>query len=618
VLAKIQFLPGFNKEVTPHTNEGGWVDGDKVRFRGGFPETIGGWVKQTSQAFRGVCRSLINWNTLNGTSFLGLGTNLKYYIGRGGAVYDITPIRETTAAGAVTFAATNGSNVLTVTDNLHGALVNDFVTFSGAVGLGGNVTAAVLNAEHQITAVVGVNSYRITLSVTANGSDTGNGGASVVGAYQVNTGLAASFRGNGWGAGAWGESAWGAGSDTSIEGERLRIWTHTTFGEDLIINPRGGGLYYWDSSVGVTARAVHIPDIVGADEVPLQVNTVRLSQRDRHVIAFGATPLFGGALDPLLIRWCSQEDYLDWNPDATNTAGDLRLSAGNQIVTAEATTQEIVILTDNTAHAMQFIGPPYTFGLRELASGVSAAGPNCAVTANDAIYWMGLGAFYRYNGVVEEIPCAVKEYVFDLTMDKTLRDLVCAGHNSAFSEIWWFYPGVGDGECSRYVVYNYAQSLWYYGTMARTAWIDQSVALTPLAAGTDGYVYAHETGTDDGSQNPAVALESYIQSSAADIGDGEDFVFIRRLIPDVTFRGSTSNPQLTMTLTAQNFPGEVTFNPQTKTVSRSAPLPVEQFTTQLFVRLRGRAAALRVASSTLGTSWRLGTQRIDITMDGKR
>ena len=461
-LIKLQFRPGINREVTSYTNEGGWVDGNKVRFRAGFPETIGGWEKRSRRKFLGVCRALINWTTLTGSSLVGVGTNLKYYIERGGGFSDITPIRRTTDPGDVTFAATNGSDVVVVTDNFHGALVNDFVTFSDAASLGGNITDVLLNTEHQITDIIDPNTYEITLSVTADASDTGDGGASTVGEYQINTGLATSFRGDGWGAGAWGAGGWGDPADTTIEGDRLRLWSHATFGESLIINPRGGGLYYWDASTGPGAllvRAQDISTLSGADEVPVECNIVRLSEQDRHVIAFGCTPLFGGDLDPLLIRFSSQESFLDWNPKPTNTAGDLRISSGNQIVAVEQTSQQMVVLTDSSAHALQFIGPPFTFGIREVAAGLSVAGPNCAVSANDMVFWMGLGEFYMYDGVVREIPCPIKEYVFDQTFDKTRRDLVFAAHNSSFSEIWWFYPCTISGDCTRYAVYNYEQQI---------------------------------------------------------------------------------------------------------------------------------------------------------------
>jgi hypothetical protein len=617
-LLKLQFRPGINREVTSYTNEGGWVDGNKIRFRAGFPETIGGWERLSNAQFQGTCRALINWTTLTGSNLIGVGTNLKYYIERGGGLFDITPIRRTTAAGDVTFSATDGSDVIVVTDINHGARLNDFVTFSDAASLGGNVTDVVLNAEHQITDIIDADSYEITMSVVANASDTGDGGASTVGAYQINTGLATSFRGDGWGADAWGAGGWGVAADTSIPGERLHLWSHTTFGQNLIINPRGGGLYYWDQSAGFGTRAVDISTLSGADEVPLECNLVRLSEQDRHVLAFGCTPLFGGDLDPLLIRFSSQENFLDWAPKPTNTAGDLRISTGNQIVAVQQTSQQMVVLTDSSVHTVQFIGPPFTFGLREVATGVSSAGPNCAIAANDAVYWMGLGEFYMYDGVVNVIPCPVKEYVFDRTFDKARRDLVFAAHNSSFSEIWWTYPCTTSGDCTRYVVYNYAQQIWYYGTMPRTAWVDRGTSLNPIAAALDGYLYSHESGLNDGSLNPPGPIHAYVQSSAADLGEGDQFMFVTRLIPDLTFRSSSDGPLATITLTAQNFPGSESFGDQASPVARTATVPVEQFTRQNFVRLRGRAMALRIESNKVNTAWRLGSPRADARTDGRR
>lgn len=617
-LTKLQFRPGINREVTAYTNEGGWVDCNKIRFRAGSPETIGGWVRQSNGTFLGICRALINWTTLTGANLIGVGTHLKYYVERGGTFFDITPIRLTTAAGAATFSASDGSDVVVVSHTSHGARPGDFVTFSDAVSLGGNVTADVLNAEHQISDVIDNSSYEITLAVTANASDSGDGGAGTIAAYQINVGLATSFRGDGWGAGAWSEGGWGVAADSTIPGESLRLWSHATFGEDLIINPRGEGLYYWDSSAGLLARAVDISTLPGADEVPVQANIVRLSEQDRHVMAFGCTPLFGGDLDPLLIRFSSQENVLDWNPSPTNTAGDLRISSGNQIIAVQQTSQQMVILTDSSLHTTQFIGPPFTFGIREVANGLSTAGPNCAIAANDTVYWMGLGEFYMYNGTVREIPCSVKEYVFDQTFDKQRRDVVFAAHNSAFSEIWWFYPCTVSGDCTRYVVYNYAQENWYYGTLPRTAWIDRGTSLNPIAAGLDGALYSHESGLNDGSTNPPTAISAYIQSSPVDLGDGDQFMFVTRMIPDLTFRSSTGTPLATITLTAQNFPGGAFFGDQPSPVARSVSVPVEQFTRQNFVRLRGRAAALRIESAQVGTAWRLGSPRLDLRTDGRR
>jgi hypothetical protein len=618
-LAKLTFRPGFNQEVTSYTNEGGWTEGNRVRFREGFPETIGGWARSGDSRFLGICRALINWTSLTGTPLLGIGTHLKYYISRAGELIDITPIRLVTDPGDVTFAATDGSDVIVVTHASHGARLNDFVTFSGASSLGGNITATILNAEHQVFRVVDLNSYEIVVPAQADSADTGNGGASVVGTYQITTGFAISPRGDGWGADAWGAGGWADPADTSLPGERVRIWSHTNYGENLIINPRGGGVYYWDLSAGfLNNRAVEIASLPGADEAPLKSNIVRLSEQDRHVLAFGCTPLFGGDLDPLLIRFSSQENFLDWRPRPTNTAGDLRISSGNQIVAVEQTSQQMLILTESSAHVLQFVGPPFTFGIREVASGISVAGPNSAVAANGVIYWMGLGEFYVYDGAVRQLPCSVKAHVFERTFASELRDIVFAGHNAAFSEVWWFYPCNVSNECTRYVVFNYEQQIWYYGTLPRSAWLDRGVTLTPTAAGLDGYLYSHESGFDDGSTNPPSPLNTFIQSSPVDLGEGDQFMFASRLIPDITFRSSTATPHVTMTLTAQNFPGGTAFGAQPSAVSRTVDVPVERYTEQTYIRLRGRSMTLRVSSNTLGTAWRLGSPRIDIRTDGKR
>jgi hypothetical protein len=380
------------------------------------------------------------------------------------------------------------------------------------------------------------------------------------------------------------------------------------------------GLFLWDLSTGFapTNRAVDISTLAGEDEVPVQANIVRLSEQDRHVLAFGCTPLGGGTLDPLLIRFSSQESFLDWDPSPTNTAGDLRISSGNQIVAVEQTSQQMVVLTDSSAHTVQFIGPPFTFGIREVAVGLSVAGPNCAVAANDVVYWMGLGEFYMYDGVVREIPCPIKEFVFDQTFDKERRDIVFAGHNSSFSEVWWLYPCTQSGDCTRYAVYNYELQVWYYGTLPRSAWVDRGTSLNPIAAGLDGFLYFHEAGLNDGSTNPPTPLDAFIQSTPVDLGDGEQFMFVSRLIPDLTFRSSTNDPLATITLTAQNFPGGAFFGDQPNPVARSVPVPVEQFTQQTFVRLRGRSMALRIESNKVNTAWRLGSPRVDLRTDGRR
>ena len=638
-LQKLQFQPGINRETTSYTNEGGWFDGDKVRFRQGFPEKIGGWEKLGSKSFLGSCRALWPWRTLNLDTFLGVGTHLKYYIESGEGYYDITPTRATTSAGDVTFAATNGSSTLTVSDPSHDAVVNDFVTFSGAATLGGNITAAVLDQEYQINEIVDSSTYKIIARaagsldsitddgqysptpVVANASDTGNGGSSVVGEYEINVGLDTSVTGSGWGAGAWARGTWGSAATVDLVTDTLRIWTHDNFGEDLIINVMNGGIYYWDASAvnALTNPAVAISDLAGADLAPTIAKKVIVSDVDRHVIAFGCDPLDNiGTQDPLLIRFSDQENVTDWRPTTTNTAGDLRLGSGSKIVTAIETRQQILVFTDVSLHAMQYIGPPFTFGINMISENVTIRSPISVAAVEDTVYWMGKNEFYVYNGGVQTLPCSVRDYVFS-NFNAVQAEKCFAAVNSSFSEIWWFYPSASSDNNDRYVVYNYLQNIWYYGNLTRTAWVDRGVEENPIAAGRDGYLYNHEVGFDDGSTTPASAITSYIESSQFDIGDGDQFSFVRRLVPDVTFRNSTAEtPTANFTLKARNFPGGAYLQNNSKAVEKTASVPVEQFTQDAHVRLRGRSVAIRVDSNNTGTGWRLGSPRIDVRSDGRR
>jgi hypothetical protein len=638
-LQKLQFQPGINRETTSYTNEGGWFDGDKVRFRQGFPEKIGGWEKLGSKSFLGSCRALWPWRTLNLDAFLGVGTHLKYYIESGEGYYDITPTRATTSAGDVTFSATNGSSTITVSDPSHGAVVNDFVTFSGAVTLGGNITAAVLNQQYQINEIVDSSSYKIIARaagsldsitddgqysptpVVANASDTGNGGSSVVGTYEINVGLDTSVTGSGWGAGAWARGTWGSAATVDLVTDTLRIWTHDNFGEDLIINVMNGGIYYWDASAvnALTNPAVAISDLAGADLAPTIAKKVIVSDVDRHVIAFGCDPLDNiGTQDPLLIRFSDQENVTDWRPTTTNTAGDLRLGSGSKIVTAIETRQQILVFTDVSLHAMQYIGPPFTFGINMISENVTIRSPIAVAAVEDTVYWMGKNEFYVYNGGVQTLPCSVRDYVFS-NFNSVQAEKCFAAVNSSFSEVWWFYPSASSDNNDRYVVYNYLQNIWYYGNLTRTAWVDRGVEENPIAAGRDGYLYTHEVGFDDGSTTPASAITSYIESSQFDIGDGDQFSFVRRLIPDLTFRNSTAEtPTANFTLKARNFPGGAYLQNNSKAVEKTASVPVEQFTQDAHVRLRGRSVAIRVDSNNTGTGWRLGSPRIDVRSDGRR
>lgn len=628
-LAKFQFRPGINREITNYSNEGGWFDGDKIRFRFGYPEKIGGWQRKSTKSFLGISRALHPWVTLDNDQYIGVGTSVKYYIEQGGGYNDITPLRNTTAAGDVTFAATDGSSTLTVTDTNHGAVAGDFVTFSGAVSLGGNITAAVLNQEYEIDSIVDANSYTITARavatvaditidgeytptpVVANSSDSGNGGAAVVGAYQINVGLDTAVSGAGWGVGTWSRGAWGSASNQPIVTNQLRLWSHDNFGEDLLINVRDGGIYYWDSSAGLSTRAVALSSLAGANTTPTVAKQVLVSDRDRHVLAFGCDPqATSGVQDPLTIRFSSQESLTDWAATATNTAGELRLGSGSEIVRAVETRQQILVLTDTTLYAMQYLGPPFTFGVAAISENISILSPNAVVAVEDAVFWMGNSEFYAYTGRVENLPCSVRDYVFDdFNQDQALK--VAGALNSANTEIWWFYPSANSENNDRYVVFNYGEKAWYYGTLPRTAWIDRGIFDNPLAASSDHYLYFQEVEFDDGSTDPASAISAYVQSSPIDLGDGQQFMFISRMLPDLSFLNSTAaSPTATFTTAVRNYQ-QGSFNPSTASVFTSS-------TEQFFLRLRGRQMTMRVGSDGLGTTWRLGLPRYDVRPDGRR
>jgi len=625
-LTKLQFRPGINRETTSYTNEGGWFDGDKVRFRFGVPEKIGGWERATESTFLGTCRALKPFVALDGSRFMGLGTHLKYYIEEGGIYNDITPIRSTTSAGDVTFSATNGSSTITVADTAHGAVAGDYVTFSGAASLGGNITAAVLNQEYRIDTVVNDNSFTIIAkdtsdaTVTANSSDSGNGGGSTVGAYQINTGLDTSVSGTGWGVGTWGREGWGDAAAATGTTAILRIWTHDNFGEDLIINVRDAGIFYWDKTLGLSSRAVAISDRTNADSTtPTIAKQVLVSDRDRHIIAFGCDSETSiGTQDPLLIRFSDQEDPTTWQSLPSNTAGDLRIGSGSEIVAAVETRQQILVYTDVSLHAMQFLGPPFTFGINLVSENTTIMSPLAAIAHDDVVYWMGFEEFYVFSGQVQRIPCTVRSYVFD-DFNREQKEKVFAASNSAYSEIWWFYPSSTANEIDRYVVFNYQENAWYYGTLVRTAWVDRGINDFPVATFTDGRQYFQELGLDDATVNPAVAINAHIESSQIDLADGEQFAFIRRLIPDITFENSTAaSPNVVFTTKVRDFPGGNYDSEDAATVTRSATTPVEQFTNQVHLRLRGRSFALRVASSDTETQWRLGSARLDVRPDGRR
>lgn len=622
MLTKLQLRPGVNRENTRYQQESGWYECDKVRFRAGTPESIGGWERISADTYLGVCRSMWNWVTLGGTNIVSVGTNLKYYLQNGGKYYDITPIRETTAPGAVTFAATNGSPILTVTDTANGVVIGDFVTFSGAVSLGGAITAAVLNQEYQVVSTPTANSYTINVGVNANTSDIGNGGASVVAAYQINVGPEIQIPLTGWSAGAWGIGAWGLGSGSV---NSLRMWTQNNFGEDLIFGPRGGAIYYWDAGSGLTARGVALSSLPGASDVPTKQNIVLVSDVSRFVIAFGANDIGSATQNPMLIRWSDQEDATNWTPAPTNQAGGLSLSHGSRIVAALQTRQEVVVFTDMSVYSMQYLGPPAIWGATLLADGISIIGPNAPVVASGVTYWMGLDKFYKYDGNVTTLRCDLRQHVFS-NINLLQAYQAFGGVNEAFNEVWWFYCSKNSNVVDQYVVYNYLEDIWYYGTLGRTAWIAADVSDYPLAATYSNNLVQHEVGVDNGEGATKVPINSYIETAEWDVGDGDSFTFIRRVLPDVTFRNSTngSNPQLTMTIKPMRNSGSGFNNPLSEGgnasagVIRTATAPIEEFTGQVFIRVRGRQFVLRYEADQLGTAWQAGATRVDLVKDGRR
>ena len=711
-LNKITFKSGIVSDITPYSNEGGFVDGDKIRFRLGSPEKIGGWEKFSTNTYLGSARRLHNWVALDGSDFMGIGTHLKYYIEEGQTFNDITPIRNTTSAGDVTFSATNGSTTITVTDPAHGANEKDFVTFSGAATLGGTITATILNAEFQITSLISSNAYTITSSVAANSSDTGNGGGSVVGTYQLNVGLDVTVGGTGWGAGQWSgttsgalatqlnealdasetgvdvddetgmntandvilveeelmlvsataddntmtvtrghsgttatthadntlvrlavgnaDSAndfvgWGNAASVTVPGAQIRTWSHDNFGEDLIINPRDGGLFYWDKTTGLGNRAIELratSTFSGETSVPTIAKQVLVSDQDRHVIVFGcdglgATPTAtqgDGVQDPLLVRFSSQENPVDFFPTTTNTAGDLRLGGGSTFVQAVETKEQILVFTNKTLHAMRFIGPPFTFGIKELSKNITIMSPSSAIAIDDNVYWMGVDTFYIYSGQTQQLQCTVKDKVFlDLNVEE--RNKVHVGANTEFSEVWWFYPSAISTEIDKYVIYNYLENIWYFGTLARQAWLDRGIRSLPIATGGQ-YLFNHETGFDDDGS----AMTSFVESAPMALGGAERFASINRIVPDISFAGSTSiNPQVDFTIKARTHSGSgFTQTDDSNTSQRTATTPVEVYTEKLDVRVRGRTFAMRVEATEIGTKFKLGSPQVNIVQDGRR
>jgi len=697
-LQKILFKPGVNKENTRYTTEGGWYEADKVRFRQGNPEVIGGWEPLSAATFQGVCRSLWNWVTLGGDNLIGIGTNLKFYIAQGGVFYDVTPIRLTTAAGDVTFVG-DGTTTVTVTDTNHGCVTGDFVTFSGATG----TYATTLNAQYQVV-VLTANTYTITTPIVIAAGATG--GSSVVGTYQINVGPAIPAPLVGWGAGTWGSpppaggtiGTWGYGTTSTSS---LRLWNQINYGEDLVFGPRTGAIYYWNATNGVSTRGVllnslggtvsftnasptvvtstilytegaalqfsggSLPSGVSAAttyyvfevngltfklldtagnvvntsssgtgsvslivDVPTVQNNMTVSDASRFLIAFGCNDYGSSTLDPMLIRWSAQDDIYNWTPDPTNQAGFTRLSHGSEIITTVQTRQEIIVFTDVSIYSLQYLGPPYVWASQLLGDNISIMSPNSAVIASGVVYWMGVDKFYQYDGRVNTLNCDLRRFVFgDLNQEQSLQ--VFSGTNEGFNEVWWFYCSANSTAIDKYVIYNYVEKIWYYGTMSRTAWLDSGLQSYPIAANyvtatLTGNLINHETGLNDNTTGTPVAIDAYISSSEFDIGDGHNFGFVWRVLPDLTFENATSTPAgalpaVAMTLYGLSNSGSGVTSTASQPVAKSNTYVItEQFTGQIFTRMRGRQMIFKISSNQINTCWQLGAPRIDIRPDGRR
>lgn len=696
VLKKLTIKSGVNRENTRYYTEGGWYDCDKIRFRQGSPQKLGGWNRISSSTFDGVCRSLWAWETLGQVTLIGVGTTSKFYISRGGSYYDITPIR--TAANLTTpFVATNGSTVITVSAPSHGCINGDYVTYNGATSLGGTITAAVLNTEHQIT-YINANSYTISVSVAATSSDTGNGGTPRA-VYQISVGPEYQTPTSGWGAGAWGSGSWGTGQSSN---DSLRLWSQSNYGQDLVFGPRTGAMYYYYADRGlasttasisiaspaqiiatdhytegapivfettgalptgiatgttyyirnyasgvfnvsatpsgalitttgtqsgtqsISQRAVNLATIAGASDVPTIQNYITVSDTYRFVFAFGANDYGVSTQSPLLVRWSDQENAADWTPSVTNQAGSLSLTRGSQIITALQTRQEILVWTDSTLYSMQYLGYPLVWNAQLMGDNISIVGQNAATLASGVVYWMGRDKFYKYDGRVSTQNCDLREYIFN---DFNIQQIeqVFASTNEGFNEVWWFYCSADSTVVDKYAIYNYAEDIWYYGTMGRTAWLDSGILDFPIAATYLHNIVNHENGVDDNTTATPTAIYSYITSSETDIDDGHNFVFIRRMLPDLTFRGSTTtNPTATLSVIPLMNSGSGYTNPASvggsdnAAVTRTATVPIEQYTGQVFIRVRGRQFSFKIENEQLGSMWQLGAMRLDFKLDGQK
>jgi len=626
----LKFSPGVNKDGTDYGNATGWFDTQLVRFRGGNPEKIGGWAARTTTAVLGTCRRLLPWTLRNGKEHVAIGTSQKLYVEESEEPVDITPIRASSTINSNPFAISSGSALVTVTDTGHGAYLGDYVTFSGCGSTGdGALTAAVINAEQVITSVADANTFTFTASASAASVTSSVGGASVVAAYQISVGLDVSVRGTGWGVGPWGGETWGEareiGGDVTLQ---QRLWSFANFGEDLVAGVYDGSIYYWDASGGTTSRAVNITSLAGSDTAPTISRGVLFSSEYRHLMTIGCDPYNDiGTQDKTLVRWSDRESLTTWTPDTDNTAGSLKMSTGSEIITGIASKREVLIWTDISLNTISYIGAPDWFGTRLLASNVSIMGPNAVIQADDIVYWMGRENFYMYDGAVKVLPCPLSDHVFsNVNKDQPLN--VFVGLNRSDNEIWFFYPVAGGDEVSNYVIFNYLQNIWYNGTLVRTAWADASVITDyPIAASTDGKIYHHELGLDDGTSDPASAITAYAESSSFEPipSDGYQYFYANRLLPDLTFSGSTAaSPAVSLTLTPKDFPGG---NPTqggaeindsvASTVTRTAASP-EVYTSQSHIRLRARSVKYKISSSATGVQWRNGNPRLEVRPDGRQ
>ena len=609
-LKKLQLKAGINRENTRYTSEGGWYDCDKIRFRQGTPEKIGGWQRISSTTFLGVCRSLWNWVTLASRNLIGVGTNLKFYIENGGAYNDITPLRATVVL-TNPFETTSGSPIVEVTDASGGYTDGDFVTFSGASAVGG----LTLNAEYQLVETTTPNIYTIDAGVNAGSSAIGGG--TVTAAYQINIGPAFVVPLVGWGAGNWSSGEWGVGNAST---DSIRVWSQANFGEDLIFGPRNGGIYFWDATSGLNARAV----LLSGTEVPTSQKLILVSDISRFVFAFGTNELASAIVNPMLVRWSDQEDATNWSPSATNQAGDLVLSNGTQIITAKQARQEVLVWSDSALYSMQYVGAPVVWAAQLVGENISIASQNAVAYANGVAYWMGRDKFYMYDGRTQSFLCDIRKFIFN-DFNEEQYEQVFAGTNESYHEIWWWYCSKDSIVSDRYVVYNYVEQVWYYGTMNRTAWLDSGLRSYPLGATYSNNLVNHEQGVDDNETATTVAIPAYVSSAQFDLEDGHQFAFIWRILPDITFDGSEiGNPSAVMTLLPMQNSGSGYNNPasvggdNSAGITRTATLPIEQFTGQIFTRVRGRQLAIKIESSEIGVTWQLGTPRIDMRSDGRR